>query len=81
MDSYQFKNSYLYDCNITRDIENNIGDIQAPEITMEDILLMDEKFKKYYTLINKKINYKQKAMFNDSILHMNELGLNQLDLN
>jgi hypothetical protein len=39
---------YLYECNHNRDIENNIGEVKAPEFTMEDIIIIDEKYKRCY---------------------------------
>jgi hypothetical protein len=39
---------YLYESNHNRDIENNIGEVKAPEFTMEDIIIIDEKYKRYY---------------------------------
>ena len=39
---------YLYECNLNRDIENNIGEVKAPEFTMKDIIFIDEKYKRCY---------------------------------
>ena len=39
---------YLYECNLNRDIENNIGEVKAPEFTMADIIIIDEKYKRCY---------------------------------
>ena len=39
---------YLYECNHNRDIENNIGEVKAPEFTMKDIIIIDEKYKRCY---------------------------------
>ena len=51
MNSYENK-IYLYDCNVNRDIENNIGEISIPEFTMKDIIMIDDKYKKYYKDLN-----------------------------
>ena len=37
-------NHYLYNCNLQRDIENNIGEIEIPEFTMEHINNIDKKY-------------------------------------
>ena len=33
---------------MNRDIENNIGEVKAPEFTMADIIIIDEKYKRCY---------------------------------
>ena len=43
---------YLYNCNLQRDIENNIGEIEIPEFTMEHINNIDKKYKIYNSNIN-----------------------------
>ena len=49
---------YLYECNHNRDIENNIGEVKAPEFTMKDIIVIDEKYKRCYEkLINNTKDY------------------------
>jgi hypothetical protein len=45
-------NYYLYNCNIYRDIENNIGEILVPEFTMEHVTQIDEIYKSYLSGIN-----------------------------
>jgi hypothetical protein len=35
---------YLYNCNLQRDIENNVGEIEIPEFTMEHINNIDKKY-------------------------------------
>ncbi len=40
-DSDKQINHYLYECNLNRDIENNIGEVKAPEFTMEFIIIFD----------------------------------------
>ena len=37
-------NYYLYNCNLQRDIENNIGEIEIPEFTMEHINNIDKEY-------------------------------------
>jgi len=45
-------NYYLYNCNIYRDIENNIGEIIIPEFTMEHVTHIDEMYKIHLSQIN-----------------------------
>ena len=45
-------NYYLYNCNIYRDIENNIGEILVPEFTMEHVTQIDVIYKSYLSGIN-----------------------------
>ena len=40
-------NYYLYNCNLQCDIENNIGEIEIPEFTMEQ-KLQGKKILHYY---------------------------------
>jgi hypothetical protein len=42
---------YLYSCNLNHDIENNIGEIEIPEFTMEHVQLLDEKYKMHYSQV------------------------------
>lgn len=59
---------YLYECNLNHDIENNIGEVKAPEFTMEDIIIIDEKYKRCYEkLVGNAKDYKY------IILDINEL--------
>jgi hypothetical protein len=44
--------AYLYTCNKNHDIENNIGEIEIPEFTMEHVQLIDEKYKLHYSRVN-----------------------------
>jgi len=75
MNSYENKN-YLYDCNVNRDIENNIGEISIPEFTMKDIIMIDDKYKKYY---NKAIRFiRQTYIFNEVELGINELYIEHM---
>ena len=43
--------AYLYSCNQNHDIENNIGEIEIPEFTMEHVKLLDEKYKMHYSQV------------------------------
>jgi len=36
---------YLFRCNMTRDIENNVDEVETPEFTMEDINEIDMNYK------------------------------------
>jgi len=44
--------AYLYSCNQNHDIENNIGEIEIPEFTMEHVQLIDEKYKMHYSQVH-----------------------------
>jgi len=65
---------YLYECNLNRDIENNIGEVKAPEFTMKDIIFIDEKYKRCYEKIIKNANKYQDTVDElTNILDINEL--------
>jgi len=65
---------YLYQCNLNRDIENNIGEVKAPEFTMEDIIIIDEKYKRCYEkLIGNANKYQDTVDDLTNILDINEL--------
>ena len=73
-DSDKQINHYLYECNLNRDIENNIGEVKAPEFTMEDIIIIDEKYKRCYeTLIENANKYQDTIDELTNILDINEL--------
>jgi len=36
---------YLFRCNMTRDIENNVDEVETPEFTMEDVNEIDMNYK------------------------------------
>tara|TARA_E500000331_G_scaffold62811_1_gene57511 strand:+ start:2727 stop:3236 length:510 start_codon:yes stop_codon:yes gene_type:complete len=64
---------YLYEYNLNRDIENNIGEVKAPEFTMEDIIIIDEKYKRCYEKIIKNANkYEDTVDDLTNILDINE---------
>ena len=64
---------YLYECNHNRDIENNIGEVKSPEFTMKDIIIIDEKYKRYYEKL-----IKNKNDYTDIILDINELYMEHM---
>lgn len=65
---------YLYECNLNRDIENNIGEVKAPEFTMKDIIIIDEKYKRCYEKLIKNANKYQDTVDElTNILDINEL--------
>ena len=65
---------YLYECNLNHDIENNVGEVKAPEFTMEDIIIIDEKYKRWYeTLIENANKYQDTIDELTNILDINEL--------
>ena len=68
------KEYYLYECNTTRDIENNIGETQPPEFTMEDIIMIDEKYKLSFDTILAKIHQESDTLDElTNIFELNEL--------
>ena len=64
---------YLYECNHNRDIENNIGEVKAPEFTIKDIIIIDEKYKRCYEKL-----IKNKNDCPDIILDINELYMEHM---
>ena len=65
---------YLYECNLNHDIENNVGEVKAPEFTMEDIIIIDEKYKRCYEkLIENTNKYQDTVEELTNILDINEL--------
>ena len=65
---------YLYECNLNCDIENNIGEVKAPEFTMEDIIIIDEKYKQCYEkLIGNANKYQDTVDELTNMLDINEL--------
>jgi len=65
---------YLYECNTNRDIENNIGEVQVPEFTMEDIILIDEKYKLSFDTIHEIIHEEADTLDElTNIFEVNEL--------
>jgi hypothetical protein len=65
---------YLYECNTNRDIENNIGETLPPEFTMEDIILIDEKYKLSFDTIHEIIHEEADTLDElTNIFELNEL--------
>jgi hypothetical protein len=65
---------YLYECNLYRDIENNIGEVQPPEFTMEDIIFIDEKYKLSFDTILARIHQESNTLDElTNIFELNEL--------
>ena len=59
---------------MNHDIENNVGEVKAPEFTMEDIIIIDEKYKRWYeTLIENANKYQDTIDELTNILDINEL--------
>jgi len=59
---------------LNRDIENNIGEVKAPEFTMKDIIIIDEKYKRCYEKLIKNANKYQDTVDElTNILDINEL--------
>ena len=63
---------YLYECNLYHDIENNIGETLPPEFTMEDIILIDEKYKLSFDTILEKIHSESSTL--DEMTNIFELN-------
>ena len=79
MNQFDYNNYYLYDCNLNRDIENNVGEVKVPEFTMEHIIMIDEYYKKYFIYINEIANQNQNKFNEQHIIQMNnKLELNEL---
>ena len=73
----QVEHYYLFDCNLHRDIENNIGEVKIPEFSMEHIITIDEKYKKRLEKINK-IVYQDISDEQQLIQMTNNFELNEL---
>ena len=73
----QVEHYYLFDCNLHRDIENNIGEVKIPEFSMEHIITIDEKYKKRFEKINK-IVYQDISDEQQLIQMTNNFELNEL---
>jgi hypothetical protein len=68
------KEYYLYECNTTRDIENNIGETLPPEFTMEDIILIDEKYKRIFDELIERVHKESETVDElTNLLELNEL--------
>jgi len=78
MEQFEYNNYYLYDCNLTRDIENNIGEIKIPDFTMEHIIMIDEKYKQYFVYVNEIANQKNKFIQQQINQMNNKFELNEL---
>jgi hypothetical protein len=73
----QVEHNYLFNCNLHRDIENNIGEVKIPEFSMEHIITIDEKYKKCFEKINK-IVYQDISDEQQLIQMTNKFELNEL---
>jgi hypothetical protein len=81
MEQYiDYNRSYLYNCNMNRDIENNMGEVIAPEFTMKHVIDLDEKYKKTFMYVSRLTNRIQKynLIVEDINYVTNELTLNEL---
>jgi len=71
-------NYYLYKCNQKYDLENNIGEIEIPEFTMENIKIIDEEYKIHMSQVNE-IIYQNSNLDENDVNQMNDLfELNEL---
>jgi len=71
-------NYYLYKCNQKYDLENNIGEIEIPEFTMENIKIIDEEYKIHMSQVNE-IIYQNSNLDENDVNKMNDLfELNEL---
>lgn len=80
MEQYYEHNYYLYDCNVNRDIENNVGEVKPPDFTMEHIVSINEKYKKIFIFVTDVVHRNQNNRFNIQQIN-NEFGLIDLELN
>ena len=64
------QNYYLYKCNQKYDLENNIGEIEIPEFTMEHIKMIDEEYKIHMSQVNEIIY--QNSNFDEN--HVNQMS-------
>ena len=71
---------YLFRCNMTRDIENNVDEVETPEFTMEDVNEIDMNYKIHMSEL---ILFEREEQMSLQEMHtsfvLNELFIEHLD--
>lgn len=73
-------NYYLYDCNVNRDIENNVGEVKPPDFTMEHIVTINEKYKKIYIYVTDVAHRNRNNRFNIQGINKINIDFNEFEL-
>lgn len=74
-------NEYLFRCNNIRDVENNIGEVEIPEFTMEYVNNLDTNYKKQFAKIRKENNTNDEISIRElhNNFELNELFIEHMD--
>lgn len=74
-------NEYLFRCNNIRDVENNIGEVEIPEFTMEYVNNLDTNYKKQFAKIRKENNNNNEISIRElhNNFELNELFIEHMD--
>ena len=74
-------NEYLFQCNNIRDVENNIGEVEIPEFTMEYVNNLDTNYKKQFAKIRKENNNNDEISIRElhNNFELNELFIEHMD--
>lgn len=74
-------NGYLFRCNNIRDVENNIGEVEIPEFTMEYVNNLDTNYKKQFAKIRKEDNNNDEISIRElhNNFELNELFIEHMD--
>ena len=74
-------NEYLFRCNNIRDVENNIGEVEIPEFTMEYVNNLDTNYKKQFAKIRKENNNNDEISIRElhNNFELNELFIEHMD--
>lgn len=71
---------YLFRCNMTRDIENNVDEVETPEFTLEDVNEIDMNYKIHMSEL---ILFEREEQMSLQEMHtsfvLNELFIEHLD--
>ena len=72
---------YLFRCNNIRDVENNIGEVEIPEFTMEYVNNLDTNYKKQFAKIRKENNNNDEISIRElhNNFELNELFIEHMD--
>jgi hypothetical protein len=65
-------NIYLYECNKISDIENNINEVKIPEFTIENIKIIDKKYKKKISKVDNDI-----ILLNNKLIFKNNFNMGE----
>ena len=74
-------NEYLFRCINISDVENNIGEVEIPEFTMEYVNNLDTNYKKQFAKIRKENNNNDEISIRElhNNFELNELFIEHMD--